>query len=232
MKKILIICAMQEELDAVIASFKQPHEIVKVKQFTYYKLIQDKAIVYLVLCGIGKVNAALITQFMLNQVDFDYVFNVGVAGALVANLKLADIVIANSTVEHDVDVTAFDLPLGQIPRMDIFDFKADQYLLAIAIKIQQQIPNINIGRIVSGDQFISDKVKAEFLGNHFTALACDMEAAAIAHVCHVNNVACLIIRCLSDTSGQDEDAFQSFLKLKQIASAHAAEIIPLFLGHL
>ncbi|MEN9391271.1 MAG: hypothetical protein RL017_569, partial [Pseudomonadota bacterium] len=226
------ICAMQEELDAVLDSFKKSYETIKIKNFTYYKFIHNKFIVYLVLSGIGKVNAALVTQFMVDRILPEYVFNIGVAGCLVDNLKFGDIVIASSLVQHDVNVAAFDLPLGQIPRMDVFDFKPNEYLLSIAAKIKQQIPNINIGRIVSGDQFIDDRATAEFLRTQFSALACEMEGAAIAHVCYFNDIPCLVIRSLSDLSGLENNANHSFLELKQMASDHAAKVAPILLAHL
>lgn len=94
-----------------------------------------------VICGIGKVNAALCTQIMISEFAVDQIINLGVAGGLGADIKPGDIVISDTLVQHDMDVTVFDLPKGQIPRLDVFDFKADPTLLTPRSQPANTLPN-------------------------------------------------------------------------------------------
>ncbi|MFN7095118.1 MAG: 5'-methylthioadenosine/S-adenosylhomocysteine nucleosidase, partial [Burkholderiales bacterium] len=117
--KIGIICAMEEELTSILQHLNLTCQINQ-----EYGLVLQKA-QYLqhelafILSGIGKVNAAIHSQFMINQFNPDYVINVGVAGSLSPDLTFGDVVIANDLIQHDIDVAAFGIPLGQIPRMDV-----------------------------------------------------------------------------------------------------------------
>ncbi len=223
--KIGIICAMQEELDSIINALHLKYERIEEKCFTVFKSSYLHHELICILSGIGKVNAAIHTQYILDKFVIDCIINVGVAGSLSKELSFGDVVIASDLVEHDVDVAAFDLPLGQIPRMDTFSFSSEKSLLDKVMLIQAQKYKIHLGRIVSGDQFIDNKEKAEFISKHFGAVACEMEGAAIAHVCHVNKIPFLVIRALSDMAGCDDVARHSFNELKDMASLRSAQLI-------
>lgn len=234
MKKIAIICAMEEELEEIQKLIDHPvnHKFVKAGN-TYYEYETAKYEIIAVVSGIGKVNAAITTQILLDNHAVDYVINVGVAGSLSRDLVFGDVVVATDLVEHDFDITAFGVPLGQIARMDTFSFKADEFLNETILK-NTTLPENKIvsGRIVSGDQFIDDAKKAEFLHQQFEASACEMEGAAIAHVCYLNNVPFTVVRALSDMAGQDGAAIHSFNELKFMAASRAAVVIKHFLGSL
>lgn len=225
--KLAIICAMDEELSAVkdILNVKPVNEICKAGNIYSEFIIGDKTIIAVV-SGIGKVNAAITTQVLLDNFSVDYVINVGVAGSLSSDLNFGDVVIATDLVQHDCDVTAFGLPKGQIPRMDTFSFKADDELNKKIFKNLNLTHNQAVaGRIVSGDQFIDDGVIAQQLHKDFDALACEMEGAAIAHVCYVNSMPFTVVRALSDMAGQDGIAVHSYDELKEMAADRAASVI-------
>lgn len=154
--------------------------------------------------GIGKVNAAICAQFMIDKFGCDAIINVGVAGGIGKGVKINDIVVSTDCLEHD-----FDGGEGQsiIPRMDTSVFAADASLLEAA-KGAKIATDLHFGRIVSGDQFIDSKEKGQQLVADFDALATEMEGAAIAHTCHVNSVPFLIIRSISDAA--DEEALDTF----------------------
>ncbi|MCC2645798.1 MAG: 5-methylthioadenosine/adenosylhomocysteine nucleosidase, partial [Burkholderiales bacterium] len=133
--KIAIICAMLEELESTIASLGIVCNVNEYGPFAVYTANYNTHELIFILCGIGKVNAALHTQFIIDKFTPNYVINVGVAGSLKPELSFGDVVVANDLVQHDVDVTAFGIPLGQIPRMDIFAFKSNEYLLELARNI-------------------------------------------------------------------------------------------------
>ncbi len=224
--KIALICAMEEELAEILENvpLKLSSEVSIAKNcYTRYSYNHHEIIA--VICGIGKVNAAITTQALIDNFELDAVINVGVAGSLTLELGFGDVVIAEDLVQHDFDITAFGVPLGQIARMDTFSFAADRELIQLLATISLPDNKLVTGRIVSGDQFIDDKVKAQQLYREFNALACEMEGAAVAHVCYVNNVPFAVIRSLSDMAGQDGEAIHTFNDLKYMASQRAALVV-------
>ncbi|MCC2625435.1 MAG: 5-methylthioadenosine/adenosylhomocysteine nucleosidase [Burkholderiales bacterium] len=224
--KIAIICAMQEELESIITSLGGECTVKQYGVFEVYTAKYNAHELVFILCGIGKVNAALHTQFIIDKFTPDYVINVGVAGGLTSELDFGDVVIAHDLLHHDMDVTAFGIPLGQIPRMDIFAFKSNDNLLDLAKGIATSDFKVHIGRIVSGDQFIEDIARASVIQTTFSALACEMEGAAVAHVCHVNQVPFLVVRALSDKAGTDDkSAVHSFDELKHMVAHRSSFIV-------
>ncbi|RTL12888.1 MAG: 5'-methylthioadenosine/adenosylhomocysteine nucleosidase [Neisseriaceae bacterium] len=225
--KLAIICAMDEELSQIDGELGwSPIRSINLAGNTYNEYVYAGHSVISVKCGIGKVNAAIATQALLNNFATDYVINVGIAGNLSQELKFGDVVIANDLVEHDFDMSSFGVPLGQIVGVNTFSFVADSWLKELLTRrIQLESNQVVCGRIVSGDQFIDDAGKAAFLRSEFNALACEMEGAAIAHVCYANKIPFAVIRSLSDMAGQDGDAFHSFTELKEMAAKRAALVV-------
>jgi adenosylhomocysteine nucleosidase len=224
--KIAIICAMQEELESIIDSLNVSCNVTQYGEFEVHAANYNAHELVFILCGIGKVNAALHTQFIIDKFIPDYVINVGVAGGLTSELTFGDVVIASDLVQHDMDVTAFGIPPGQIPRMDIFAFKANDSLLELAKNVDSSDFKVYVGRIVSGDQFIEDKERANKIQSIFAALACEMEGAAVAHVCYVNKVPFLVVRALSDKAGTDDKtAIHSFDELKDMVASRSSYIV-------
>ena len=132
----------------------------------FYKgTLQGKPVV-VVRSGIGKVNAGLCTQILVDLFDVKKVINTGIAGSLDARIDIGDIVISTEALQHDMDATGFGYKLGQIPQMEESVFKGDRTMIYIAEQCCKRVlPEIDyhIGRVVSFDQFISDKEKKEWL---------------------------------------------------------------------
>lgn len=222
--KIAIICAIEEEITATLHKLNLNAVVTKENYSTTG--VYGKHELTLTLCGIGKVNAAIHTQKLISEIKPDYIINVGIAGNLAPHLDFGDVVIATDLVHHDMDVTGFGIPLGQIPRMDVFSFSCDQNLVTHAIGITPPDFKLEIGRIASGDQFINDKNKASFIYNEFNALACEMEGVAVAQACHINKIPFLVIRALSDKAGAEEHgSVHSYKELEVMASNRAAFVI-------
>lgn len=225
--KIALICALEEESAGILAQVpltaRRTHEYGHC-QYTEYD--HDQHQVLMTVCGIGKVNAAIATQTLISKFAVDAVINVGVAGSLSTQLTFGDVVLADDLVQHDFDVTAFGSVKGQIARMNTFSFLADANLNKLLIDDVVMANNkIMLGRIVSGDQFIDDAITAKRLAREFNALACEMEGAAVAHVCHVNKVPFAVVRSVSDMAGQDGQASKSFDDLKEMAASRAALMV-------
>ncbi len=180
--------------------------------------------VVLALSGIGKVNAALSTALVLQHRP-DFVINTGSAGGLGSGLKVGDVVIGTQTAHHDVDVTAFGYAIGHVPRMPA-RFESDPALCAAAEKAAAAFEHaaVHRGLIVSGDQFVHSSESVAEVRPHFPdAQAVEMEAAAIAQICHRFGVPFVVVRAISDLADEEADtSFETFLKT---ASVHSAKMV-------
>nr|WP_317357353.1 5'-methylthioadenosine/adenosylhomocysteine nucleosidase [uncultured Tyzzerella sp.] len=221
MKTIGIIGAMEEEIESI-----KPHiDIISTKNIVGLDFYMGKMggnNVVLVRCGIGKVNAAICSQVLIDLYAVDYIINVGVAGAINKELKIGDIVIATDTMHHDMDTTYFGDELGIIPRMEESKFKADSELIEIALKASNDVLENNkalTGRIVSGDQFLCDVEKKNKIWSHFKAFCVDMESAAIGQTCYLNKIPFAVIRSISDNSDEDND-YENFFRDSAIKASN------------
>lgn len=211
MNKIGIIFAMKEELVELLNIVDLVEEI-NIYDLTIYKCILNNKELYLVESGIGKVNAARTTQILIDNINPDYIFNIGVAGSVNNNVNVLDIVIAESLVQHDFDITSFNHEKGYIPNVGVY-INSDKYLLDKCSN-----PNINtnkhLGVIASGDIFCQDKKMSNKIGTKFNALAVEMEGASIAQVCHLCNIPFIVIRSISDSPNSNENntiTYEEFL---------------------
>lgn len=179
--------------------------------------LSDKDVV-VVRSGIGKVNAAICAQILADIYHVDAIINTGIAGSLNADINIGDIVLSEDALQHDVDAVAFGYDVSVIPRMETSLFRADQRLIDIAKSVcEDNIKDINVyvGRIVSGDQFISDKDKKDYLIKTFNGDCTEMEGAAIAHAAYLNNIPFLIIRAISDKA--DDSAHMDYPEFEKKA---------------
>jgi adenosylhomocysteine nucleosidase len=227
--KIGIIGAMDEELISIRAFIQNSQKLEKGRRIFWRGTAHGHEI-FLTRCDPGKVNAVIATQQMIDLFSVDVIFNMGSSGALASELEIGDLVVASEFIQHDFDVTGWGLKPGEL----MFDilmsdetgqmqfrsqqiFKADQGLIQKAVEVAQSIelaslnghaPKTYSGRILSGDQFIGQPEKAQGLWDTHQGLCTDMEAAAIAHTCEVNEVPFLCIRAISDKA--DHSAVISF----------------------
>lgn len=219
-----IIAAMSEELEILLKDMQLDSSTTKAGMtFNKGKLWSNEVIA--VVCGIGKVNAAVCTQILVSEFNVDKVINIGVAGGIGKDIYPGDVVIATNLVEHDMDTTAFGDPHGQVPRMDTFDFKCDSSLIESANSACKKVGGFNTftGRIVSGDVFVADVEKIKWLEKEFNALSCEMEGASIAHVCYLNNIPVVVIRSISDNA--NNGAHMDFEKFTPIAVKNSTSIL-------
>jgi len=220
-----IIGAMEEE----IALLQQKSNIISEEQIidlTFYKGTLHNKNMILVKSGIGKVNAALCTQILIDRFHVDCVINVGVAGAVYKQLSIGDIVISEDAVQHDMDTSVFGDPIGIIPRMKESYFKADKTLIDLAKKCSTTLTSkarIFTGRIASGDQFISTPQGKQKIWQTVQGYCAEMEGAAIAHACYVNHIPFVIIRSISDDAeDKSHIAYEQFVK---IAAENSSELL-------
>ena len=217
MKKIGIIGAMEEEVKR-IKELMEDVNIKSIASMDFYEGRLEGVALVVVRSGIGKVNGALCTQILVDRYGVDLVINTGVAGSLRNEIDIADIVLSTDALQHDVDATGFGYELGVIPRMEQSIFEADPELITLAKSVCKRVlPGLGVhtGRIVSGDQFISDANKKEWLGKSFNGFCTEMEGAAIAQAAYLNKLPFLIIRAISDKA--DNSAEMAYSEFEAIA---------------
>ncbi|HRL23024.1 MAG TPA: 5'-methylthioadenosine/adenosylhomocysteine nucleosidase [Alcaligenes sp.] len=215
MSTLGIIVAMREELDVVLARLQDTRTHQRAGMTFHCGNYLGKSVVAVV-CGVGKVNAATCTQLLISEFSVNRLINIGIAGGLGPGIVPGDIVIADTLVQHDMDLQALGLPPGQLFRLDTFDFPADPALFQLALDAARHIQNhqVHVGRIVTGDQFIACQQKTQWLTQTFGALACEMESAAIAQVCYLNALPFVCIRSISDNANQGAHMdFDTFLPI-------------------
>jgi adenosylhomocysteine nucleosidase len=195
-----IIGAMEREVKFFIENMKGAEMITRASMAFYEGNLHGKRVV-VVKSGVGKVNAAACTQILIDFYNPRPIICTGVAGALREDLDFGDVVISKDVVQYDVDATCFGHELGEIPNLGVKYFQASGELIEIAKKVHDnafQDKKAVIGRVLTGDQFLSSKERAAFLRNTFEGSCVEMEGGAVGQVCYLNNVPFLIIRSISD----------------------------------
>lgn len=229
MNKFGIIAAMQEEMCEIekIMEEKQAKQIYELN-FIIGKI--NSLDVVLVEAGVGKVNAARTTQILIDNFNVEAIINVGSAGSANDELDIGDIVIGEKIVQHDFDITAFGHPKGYISNVGQY-IESDSILIKkmeqAILKMQDNEFKIKLGTIASGDIFCTEPKMKEKIRYKFEADAIEMEGAAIAQVCKLDNIPFIIIRSISDKpNGNNHITFDQFLEK---ASKRCAKIIKEFL---
>lgn len=220
-----IIGAMQEEVSLLQEEMKVD-EIIEKAGMVFYKGELCGQEVVIVKSGIGKVNAALCAQILVDVFQVDTLINTGIAGSLDARIDIGDMVISTDAVQHDMDASIFGDPIGQIPRMDTFSFPSNKELVELAKEVnEEENPDIHTftGRIVSGDQFVSSAEVKERIVSNFQAMCTEMEGAAIAHAAYLNKISCVIIRAISDKA--DNSAVMDYPEFERLAIVHSVRLI-------
>lgn len=225
MKKIGIIGAMELEVEALKAKM-EIHRTEQKASMEFQEGILNGTEVVIVRSGIGKVNAALCTQILCDVFEVSHIINTGVAGSLKNEIDIGDIVVSADALHHDVDVRVFGYPLGEVPQVGCFAFQADERLGQLAVSCCREVnPDISVyqGRIVSGDQFISDKNVKDAIIENFQGFCVEMEGASIAHAAFLNQIPFVIIRAISDKA--DDSAEMDYPAFEKAAAAHSAALV-------
>lgn len=220
-----IIGAMEEEVLA-LSDMMSDVKVSSTAGMTFKQGKLNGKDVVVVRSGIGKVNAAVCTQILADKYNVDCVINTGVAGSLKNEINIGDIVISSDAIQHDMDATGFGYKLGMIPRMPESIFKADEKLIKLAKEAcEKAVPEIGVfvGRVVSGDQFITDKATKSRLIENFAAYCTEMEGAAIAQAAYLNNIPYLVIRAISDKA--DDSASMDYGEFERRAIENSVKMM-------
>lgn len=227
MKTIGIIFAMQDEL-IELKNYLHINKEKKIYDLTFYEATLNNKNIILTESGIGKTNAARTTQILIDYYKPEAIFNIGVAGGIAKNLKVGDVIISTSLVQHDFDITAFDHPKGYIPNVGN-TIPIDNNLLNTT-KTILDTNNISYkeGVIASGDIFCTKESMATKINTQFNALCVEMEGASIAQTAYLSKTPCLVIRSISDCpDNHNKVTYEEFLETssKKVAQIMYAILI-------
>lgn len=229
MSKIGIIVAMEEELESILDIMDNIEE-KEIYGLTFKTGQIEKNKIIVVKCGVGKVNAARVTQILIDTFNVKCVINVGAAGALNPFLNIGDIVIGEKLIQHDFDITAFDHDKGYITGVGDYiysDIELIEKFKKAANNLKEKDYKIKTGIIATGDIFCTDIEMKNKIYSKFDADCVEMEGAAIAQVCYLDNIPFIVIRSISDSpNGNNEIDFDKFVEL---VSKRCANILREFL---
>ena len=224
------ICALDIEVEGIIKLMDNREESTYAK-ITFHKGDIDGREVVCCECGIGKVNAAMSAQIMIDRYAPDVIINSGIAGSLSGDIRIGDIVISDDCVQHDMDGTEMgDLP-GEIQFNDEkrVEISADKETADKLTSACEKLSDIKVfrGRIASGDVFIASHDRRQRIADIFGALACEMEGAAVGCVCYRNGVPFAILRSISDDFKNNE--LMDFMEFRKLAAERSLMAIEEFI---
>ena len=221
--KLGIIGAM----DVEVATLKEKMENITVTNragMAYFEGQLEGLDCVVVQCGVGKINAAMCTQILIDCFGVTHIVNTGIAGSLCAQLDIGDLVISRDAIHHDFDLRFWNRPIGQVPGMDVIAFPADAAMMeaAFAAAEAENPGHTTVGRVASGDQFICSKEQKEHIIAHTGAMCAEMEGASIAHTAYRNGIPFVIVRAISDKA--DDSAEMDYPTFEAIAAQRCAAV--------
>ncbi len=227
--KIAIMGAMVEEIEPLL-KFLGDYETIKVAGNTYYKATYKDLELIIAYSKIGKVFASLTASTMIEKFGAEKLLFSGVAGAINPKLKIGDLIAATSLCQHDLDITAFGHPFGYVPEGKVF-IQSDKTLLGIAKEVASDLDRELLeGIIATGDQFVADESRKNWISDTFGADALEMEGASVAVVCDALEVPFFILRAISDSA--DMDAGFSFEEFLETSAKESADFVICMLDKL
>ena len=225
MRKLGIIGAMTVEVETLKAQLQNKKETERAGM-TFYEGLLENLPVVLVVCGVGKVNAALCVQMLCDLFQVTHIVNTGVAGSLCAELDIGDFVISEKAMYHDFDCSSINpnYCVGQVPGLSVCAFPADRDMVRLAFDAAGQVHegHARIGTVASGDQFVSRKTQKAKIVADTGAICTEMEGTAIAHAAWRNGVPFVVIRAISDKA--DDSAQMDYPTFEAIAAKRCAEV--------
>ena len=217
--KIAIMGAMPEEIEPLLSRVESVRETLYAAN-TYYEAVYKGKEVVIAYSKIGKVFATLTAATLIEKFGCDLLLFSGVAGAIDPDLNVGDLVIADGLCQHDLDITAFGHPHGYVPEGKVC-IPTDVKLRDIAKEVAAKKGlSLKEGVIATGDQFVANVERKNWIARIFDAHALEMEGAAVAVVCNAMDIPFFILRAISDTADMDAGFdFDTFLESSAKVSA-------------
>jgi len=217
--KIAIMGAMPEEIAPILEKLGS-YTTVRYAGNNYYEATYKGVDLVVAYSKIGKVFSTLTATIMIEHFGATKLLFSGVAGAICPTLKIGDLIVASKLAQHDLDITAFGHPFGYVPEGSIF-IEADKEMIEMSKEVAASMgKSVREGVIATGDQFIANEERKNWIGDTFGAHALEMEGGSVAVVCHALNVPFFKLRAISDVADMDASFnFDTFLETSAKESA-------------
>ena len=227
--KIAIMGAMPEEITPLLERMDS-YEKVEFAKNSYYLAKYKELELVIAYSKIGKVFASLTATTMIEKFGAQKLLFSGVAGAINPDLKIGDLIVATKLCQHDLDITAFGHPYGYVPEGSVY-VESDVELRNIAHEVAKEMQvKLREGIIATGDQFVADEARKEWIGKTFQADALEMEGASVAVVCDSLDVPFFVLRAISDSA--DMDAGFNFDAFLESSAKVSADFVVAMLDHM
>ncbi len=227
--KIAIMGAMPEEITPLLERMDS-YEKVEFAKNSYYLAKYKELELVIAYSKIGKVFASLTATTMIEKFGAQKLLFSGVAGAINPDLKIGDLIVATKLCQHDLDITAFGHPYGYVPEGSVY-VESDAELRNIAHEVAKEMQvKLREGIIATGDQFVADEARKEWIGKTFQADALEMEGASVAVVCDSLDVPFFVLRAISDSA--DMDAGFNFDAFLESSAKVSADFVVAMLDHM
>ena len=210
---IIVLCAMKAEVSDISANIKK-----RVSK-SFYNLqfcegtLHGKDVV-VGMTGVGKVMSAMVLQRLIDIYNPEAVIFSGIAGAVNPDLEIGDVVVSKDCMQHDLDASTLGFKIGEIPYTGMRIIDADKKLFDAAMTYKNSECKVVEGRILTGDQFITEKSeeKRKLFTDILEGDAVEMEGASVGFTSYMNNIPFILVRVISDRAdGNAPKNFKSFL---------------------
>lgn len=228
--KIGIIAAMEEELKLLVENLEDKSQETVLSNVYYSGRYGEHELV-LVQSGVGKVMSAMSVAILVESFKVDAIINTGSAGAVATGLNVGDVVVADTLVYHDVDLTAFGYDYGQMSMQPLYFHSDKTFVSTFEAVLSKEEMISKVGLIATGDSFIAGQEKINVIKGHFPqVLAVEMEGAAIAQAAQATGKPFVVVRAMSDTAAHDANiTFDEFIIE---AGKRSAQVLMAFLKAL
>ncbi|HGC8807712.1 TPA: 5'-methylthioadenosine/adenosylhomocysteine nucleosidase [Streptococcus agalactiae] len=228
--KIGIIAAMEEELKLLVENLEDKSQETVLSNVYYSGRYGEHELV-LVQSGVGKVMSAMSVAILVESFKVDAIINTGSAGAVATGLNIGDVVVADTLVYHDVDLTAFGYDYGQMSMQPLYFHSDKTFVSTFEAVLSKEEMISKVGLIATGDSFIAGQEKIDVIKGHFPqVLAVEMEGAAIAQAAQATGKPFVVVRAMSDTAAHDANiTFDEFIIE---AGKRSAQVLMAFLKAL
>ncbi|HFE9209695.1 TPA: 5'-methylthioadenosine/adenosylhomocysteine nucleosidase [Streptococcus agalactiae] len=228
--KIGIIAAMEEELKLLVENLEDKSQETVLSNVYYSGRYGEHELV-LVQSGVGKVMSAMSVAILVEGFKVDAIINTGSAGAVATGLNVGDVVVADTLVYHDVDLTAFGYDYGQMSMQPLYFHSDKTFVSTFEAVLSKEEMTSKVGLIATGDSFIAGQEKIDVIKGHFPqVLAVEMEGAAIAQAAQATGKPFVVVRAMSDTAAHDANiTFDEFIIE---AGKRSAQVLMAFLKAL
>ena len=214
--------AMPEEIAPILEKVGA-YRSTDIADNSYYEANYNGIDLVIAYSKIGKVFSTLTASTMIHHFGVEKMLFSGVAGGIDPALKIGDLIIAKNLCQHDLDITAFGHLHGFVPGGSQF-VETDAALRRLAFEVADEMGvSLKEGTIATGDQFVHDPERKDFIKSTFDADALEMEGASVAVVCNALNVPVFILRAISDTA--DTDASFNFDAFMESSAKISADFI-------